>query len=67
MTSLPAGERRKAAHDGTITVELRFASRAALLDAPSPMEPTHFDQVDTECVEPGQQALQRRAVDYLAA
>lgn len=31
------------------------------------MEPTHFDQVNTECVEPGQQTLQRRAVDYLAA
>jgi hypothetical protein len=31
------------------------------------MKPTHFDQADTECVEPGQQALQSRAVGYLAA
>jgi hypothetical protein len=43
------------------------AQRQEGTGAPSLMEPTHFDQADTERVEPGQQTLQSRAVDYLAA
>jgi hypothetical protein len=31
------------------------------------MEPAHFDEVDTECLEPGEQALQGSTVGYLAA
>ena len=42
--TVPArGGAGKAVHDETITVELRFGSRDALLDAPSLMEPAHFD------------------------
>ena len=66
MTSLPAGERRRLGMMG----RLRSSSGSRLVrffSLLSPMEATHFDQVDTECVEPGQQALQRRAVGYLAA
>jgi hypothetical protein len=64
--SLPAGERRRLCVMGRLPSNSDSASRASLLDSPSLMKPTHFDQVDTECVEPGQQALQGRAVGNLA-
>jgi hypothetical protein len=35
--------------------------------APLLLQSAHFDQVDTECIEPRQQALQSGTVGYLAA
>jgi hypothetical protein len=35
--------------------------------APSLLQPAHFNEVNTEYIEPGQQTLQGRAVGYLAA
>jgi hypothetical protein len=65
--SLPAGERERLCVMGRLLSSSDSRLVPLFVDAPSLMEPTHLDQVDTECVEPGKQALQSRAVDYLAA